>query len=206
MSQVQGNKRYSVGSKNLFIWIDYTRGEKNHSFSGIYLPWVDILNNIEVKELTCIEHHRVGWDQDPKQEKKYDGFIFIEENAKHQSGRWFNQYPSASYGQLSNAADYRVEADLTVAEIEALPDNKVWAMHEDATVLLERVLRGVRDLKEQNRNEESTSLSEFYDKVVKLLKDDFKVEVCVTPLKVQDKGGELRDVPGTYNVSLKPIS
>lgn len=49
----------------------------------------------------CVEHHKVSWDQDPNGEEKYDGFIFELEDGM----RGTNQYPHASYGQMSDAGD-----------------------------------------------------------------------------------------------------
>lgn len=63
--------------------------------------------NVTVKVLTCIEHHKVPWDQDPDGERKYDGYVFIDEDGK----RWLNQYTAASYGQTCDARDWQVTRD-----------------------------------------------------------------------------------------------
>jgi hypothetical protein len=205
MSDTQDNLRFPVGSKQYFIWIDFTRAVNNHQFTAMYLPWVDTLNNIEIKELTCIEHHKVSWDQDPKGDKDCDGFVFSEKNAQHQSARWFNQYPSASFGQLSDLANYKVKPDLTTEEIDALPDNMVWAKHVEAAEFLSTILRGIRDLKKQKCDKEVQALSEFYGKIVAKLKDEFKAEVTLQPLKLHRKDGTIFEESEATTVCIKSI-
>jgi hypothetical protein len=203
MTQAQRKLRYTVGSTYLFISINFTRNTPR--WGSVFLPWIDTLNSIDIKKLTCKEHHKVAWDQDPKNDKEHDGFIFTEEKSKHASGQWFNQYPAAGYGQLNDSANWRVAPDLTVAEIEALPDDKVWEMHQDITVFLSNAFKGVVDLKKENELFESKALADFCEKIVKLLKDDFKMEVCVNPMKLEKKDGTVVEVEGRFDIGLKPI-
>lgn len=67
-------------------------------------PFEDELIGVHVSMLTCKEHHRVpnAWDSQNRLDN--DGFIFEDD-----AGRvWYNQYPRASYGQMSDEADRRV--------------------------------------------------------------------------------------------------
>lgn len=136
----------------------------------------------------------------------YDGFVFTEEKPEYTSGKWFNQYPRASYGQMDDSHNWKVTPDQTEAEINSLPDNKVWATYQDVTVFLGSALRGALNLKEEGKLVESKALSDFYDKVVKLLKDDFKMEVCASTMKLERKDGSTEEIPGLFDIELKPIT
>lgn len=82
---------------------------------GLYRPWEDEQKLLSLKavNMLCAEHHKVAWDQDPTGEKKHDGFIFFELPLvpRNPLKRWFNQYPRASYGQLSTDADHYLHLD-----------------------------------------------------------------------------------------------
>jgi hypothetical protein len=203
MTQVQRKLRYTVGAVYFFIWINFTRNEPR--WGSVFLPWLDTLNGIDIRKLTCREHHNVAWNQDPNNDKIHDGFIFTEEKSEHASGQWFNQYPAAGYGQLDDSSNWKVAPDLTVAEVEALPDNKVWAMHQDVTMFLSNAFKGVVDLKKKDMLLESKALADFCQKVVKLLKDDFQMEVCVNPMKLEKKDGTVVELEGFFDIGLKPI-
>lgn len=70
-------------------------------------PWLykDTHNKPEFKRLLCLEHHKVPEEFDPKQEPKYDGFRFVCPQEIEGVTYWDNQYPTASYGQMSDTAD-----------------------------------------------------------------------------------------------------
>lgn len=74
---------------------------KPHAFPTLDLD-CEILD-VKFIEAKCVEHHKVGWDQDPESEKKYDGFVF-----EYDGMKGHNQYPCASYGQMSDGADRMV--------------------------------------------------------------------------------------------------
>ncbi len=62
----------------------------------------DAVEKIQIIKLTVKEHHKVRWDYDEDNaEPKYDGFLLEDEKGR----RWSNQYPTASYEQLSDSAD-----------------------------------------------------------------------------------------------------
>ncbi len=61
-----------------------------------------LIERVELKVLKCVEHHKVRGEFDEKNaEPKFDGFVFLDQEGL----RWHNQYPSASYGQLSDGGD-----------------------------------------------------------------------------------------------------
>jgi hypothetical protein len=116
--------RYTIGQDYPFVHCKFTRSFKTSkgetivsrpSSLGLYCPWNEehTLLDISVVMLKCMSHAKVAWDQDPKGEKKYDGFTFSELpiSLDPPSRRWFNQYPTASYGQLSTDADRYVHLD-----------------------------------------------------------------------------------------------
>ncbi|AXG67017.1 hypothetical protein HOU08_gp291 [Dickeya phage vB_DsoM_JA29] len=96
--------RYELNQSYVFfaaqsIFEDGRIIEKMHAYQSTNPK--DKLKDIQFVVGTCKEHHKVPWDQDPKGEKKYDGFIFeLSDGIKAT-----NQYPSASYGQMSDTAD-----------------------------------------------------------------------------------------------------
>lgn len=54
------------------------------------------------KKLTVNEHHNVSDQWAYRESRVYDGYILTDGE-----DFYFNQYPSATYGQLNNSADYR---------------------------------------------------------------------------------------------------
>ena len=106
---------------------------------------------IFVEKLTVTEHHEVSWDQDPKNKKKYDGFVLTREDGTI----WHNQFPYASYGQLSTTADhvfnfypnFSEEGEELQAKWLALFDNEnnFPTEYESLTVNYQRLERGIRE-------------------------------------------------------------
>lgn len=54
------------------------------------------------KTLIVKEHHKVAWEFDQNNEKKYDGFVLSSKDNEV----YYNQYPQASYSQTSSDYDY----------------------------------------------------------------------------------------------------
>lgn len=97
--------RFNVGEKLFFVRVDYKPGEASF-FNTLYMPWRgDTLNSIKVIQLEVIEHHKVPWDQDPKDEPRYDGFVMKEVTKDGHGDIFHNQYPDACYGQLDDTND-----------------------------------------------------------------------------------------------------
>ena len=93
--------RYEIGEVVPVICFIYPSVDNFFSVRAPYI-WGDKEDPIiRVKLLTVVEHHKVAWDQYPTEEKKHDGFLLKDEN-----GIVFaNQYPRASYGQISDRSD-----------------------------------------------------------------------------------------------------
>lgn len=107
--------RFEVGHTYTFLRTLYTPGRP--SFVNVYIPWEDTLTDIQAINLTCKEHHKVPNEFNPE-DKKYDGFVF--EGAD--GGVWYNQYPTASYGQLDDTQDRRVERHFETCEMFSVDD------------------------------------------------------------------------------------
>lgn len=74
----------------------------------------------EFLELEVIEHHKVSSEYDEKDLKDCDGYIL-----KSADGRIFhNQYPRASYGQVSDRANYIFTEALPESDWEAAFENE----------------------------------------------------------------------------------
>jgi hypothetical protein len=143
--------RYTPGQDYVFVHCKFRRftfenGGKKISSAPMqlstYRPWDTChhLMNLEAVKLKCVEHHKVAWDQDPDGEAKYDGFVF--ESYEKPTRRWFNQYPRASYGQVSDVADRFlyldwVSAGMTAKELIAVEatDKGMTELHDGAHFL-----------------------------------------------------------------------
>lgn len=100
--------RYQLNEEIFVIHFDYASlraKEEKFQAADFYLPFVygreEIPSEIDLELLTVTEHHLVPWDQDPKQEKKYDGYLLKDSQGEILS----NQYPRASYGQTTDTGD-----------------------------------------------------------------------------------------------------
>lgn len=139
--------RFEVNQKYAFVCVQFSTGTRqflNGMASSIFQPWEHALLGIEVKMLTCVEHHKVPneWDSSTPPKLDCDGFIFLDEETEI---RWSNQYPRASYGQTTDTADrvvMRMFPDGT--DYKALPEDMVFEM-ELATYRIERIENGIYD-------------------------------------------------------------
>ena len=92
--------RFDIGEKYVFLAEKFQA--KDLRMSRRFHPWCDEFHRWEIAILECISQHDVPGEWDD--EIKYDGFIF-----KDAEGHtWNNQYPRASYGQLSTDNDQRL--------------------------------------------------------------------------------------------------
>lgn len=145
--------RYEVGQSYVFIHCKYSFvGHRTRMIeSGLYKPWSDTnkLENLEAANLLCIEHHKVPSEHDPKEEPTCDGFVFAETLPDGKVLRWNNQYPNASYGQISTDQDQVVhlDGDSTGMEMEdmldkAFMDPKFKSEMRDGRDFLSNIRRG----------------------------------------------------------------
>lgn len=95
--------RYELNQKVWTIGLVLVNKENNKPVFpfGFLRPYPDqfSITDMFFNELTVVEHHKVSGEW--SDEKEYDGFIL--KDAKDRV--WYNQYPKASYGQVSDDAD-----------------------------------------------------------------------------------------------------
>jgi len=96
--------RYQIGEK-LFVLGFYHDGTKKTpsiwSSLGAVIAQPELNWSFKIIELTVTEHHKVPWNQDPEGKKECDGYILKDKDGVV----YYNQYPAASYGQLSDFAN-----------------------------------------------------------------------------------------------------
>lgn len=104
--------RYQIGQQVLAMYVNYTRRGPNVNvrMNPNPFPWVDTLDHMKLAVLEVKTHKQVPWDQDPTREPKYDGYtldVVTSNFVVPQELVFYNQYPSASYGQISTDQDWR---------------------------------------------------------------------------------------------------
>lgn len=139
--------RFELNQKYPFVCIKFENAVRqclNGLASAAFEPYRHKLLGIEVKMLTCVEHHKVPneWDESQPPKLDCDGFIFLDE----ESGiRWANQYPYASYGQVSDVADRLVRRMLPEGTAyKDIPPDMFFQM-ELATYRVERLAGAIHD-------------------------------------------------------------
>lgn len=152
--------RYEQNTVYPFIQLNFTY--KNGTSASVgrgstFLPWLDTLNTMSIVDLTCVEHHKVPNCHDPLGERVHDGFVLVDS----ENNRWNNQYPRASYGQLSTAADESVNSKIG--------DSFVYML--DTSSYLESIHRGVVELKAAEKQSQAESLEQHLNAVVRLVED-----------------------------------
>ena len=97
--------RFTVGENYFFIRTKFDNCG-NPNWGGLYVPWEHDKLEIEIIQLRCAEHHRVPVDWNDS-DRRVDGFIFVDVNynATEDSVCWYNQYPTACYGQIDDSND-----------------------------------------------------------------------------------------------------
>lgn len=117
------NTRYSVGQEIIIVNFTYGSTPDNRFSNRPFLFGAAVYPIVSFETLTVTEHHKVPWDQDPKGELKYDGFVL-----KDSKGRiWHNQYPKASYGQISDQGDRTFYLPYWKAEAEDKENDKAYS-------------------------------------------------------------------------------
>lgn len=137
--------RFEIGQQVPFINVKFhDKPDVKPTFQSLFDPRVHELDSIEVKMLTVKEHHKVPSCYEPDGEKKYDGFIFTEQIDVDKQQIWLNQYPTATYGQISDTNDRTVfrHTDHTKEQIDEMSHTELdmwterWctALHFIATI------------------------------------------------------------------------
>ena len=149
-------------------------------------------DDINFVKLTVIEHHKVPGDYDIKEEPQYDGYLL-----KNEAGLVFaNQYPRASYGQLSDESNRRFAVHITesgvIDKMQEENEKVVFEYHLLSDVL-ERMQRGIKDLEnvkytaenEHYIREKRATLVKFYERIVKEFGEkyaDYQLNMTWEPL------------------------
>lgn len=169
-TQTQNTGRYSVGEK--LYGVCFHENGKPPMFGG-GRPFLygkeDYPTLIDVVELTVTEHHKVAWDQDPKGEKKYDGYLL-----KDNKGRiWSNQYPRVSYSQVSDAGDREFSLYSTdEKEMEKWLDSDETTMCTLLVQFYDDLIKGVASFEDRKNREEAKKEHHIvsFDKKLELMK------------------------------------
>jgi hypothetical protein len=102
-------RRYTPGKNYCFARIVARNRNSDATVrTGFFDPRHHDFVSIELLLLRCERHESVAWEFDPRNEKKHDGFVFTEVTDTGSGRTFHNQYPVASFGQISDAANYRV--------------------------------------------------------------------------------------------------
>lgn len=193
--------RYQVNQKLIFIAVDYTAGRLR--FGRLYCPWEDTLKSVNYILTNVDQHHKVPdcWDDgkgnpDGKPDCPYDGYILRVHKCTSPDLKegtiLHNQYPRASYGQISTEADYRarlvdfpdVVRDPQTKKLINEPHWLIDTDFEEVTNVLDRIERAVRsgEIKDEFIKQ---SLREWRDQIIQDLKTHFNAETIVGPLKLK---------------------
>ncbi|MCX8795898.1 hypothetical protein [Vibrio parahaemolyticus] len=172
--------RFEPGKKYLFMRHQFVSLDKNGKPNGtlFYTSMLDQpLISTEFVVLTCKEEHEVPIDYS---NTKSTGYTFSNEE---ENVIFNNQYPSASYGQLSTAGDYIVKALVTddsgersllkyVLAENVLNDISMFAAPHGLTETLEQVVNEIKQAVDVNgfKFEEDELSKLFKDKNKELLK------------------------------------
>lgn len=115
--------RFTTDKTYHFISFIYSRGERFYSSPLISAPDKDSGEEVEmlIKPLTCESEHDVEIDYS---DDKTKGYIFKDEDGNE----YHNQYPRASYGQMSNRGDYEC---LAIVDGELIHYAKAESVYSD---------------------------------------------------------------------------
>lgn len=175
--------RYEIGETVYAIRINFEAS--SFRFHSLYCPWLgDKLSGLEIKKLVVKEHHKVAWDQDENNEKKYDGYILEDETGKI----WYNQYPTANFGQLDDSMNFKFVAsddtefvyfdDVTIALKGVhggyLNFNKISDAEVDGKTISSHLLKHYEDMKKFT--EDSSGLKVKYKRLFEAKEEDVEKE------------------------------
>ncbi len=107
--------RYQVGEKLIVVSFQYQGRDLANRFMMPYLH-ENMIEKIWIKELEVKEHHKVSWEYDIEDKKECDGYIL----AGTDETVWYNQYPKASYGQVTAESDLRFQLNTKEHDINSL--------------------------------------------------------------------------------------
>lgn len=148
---------------------------RTYGFYTHPLMWDNIEpDDINIIKLTVTEHHKVPDNYDTEGKLDYDGYLL-----KSEDGQTFtNQYPRASYGQLSDDGNRRFTIHIkdtdSLDKVRNGNPKAIFELHLLSEVL-EKIKRGIKELGEipktaeryNSCQEKRAALIKFYDRIVK---------------------------------------
>jgi len=196
MSEVKTG-RYSVGEE-IYACV-FVYGDRI-STSQPYMMWSnETPTDIKFIKLTVKEHHKVPGDYD--EEIKYDGYILAADD-----GTIFtNQYPRASYGQMSDRGDRIFHIDFrgkTEEDFRKMFDNEAKVPHE--YVIINEVFTPMFKAVNLNKDRLPDGLGVKLSMLINHFKDNFAkmfpdMELVTAPIIFKRKDG----TEGSYPDILK---
>ena len=167
--------RYQIGQVIPVVKFKVKFPNGNIGWVSWFLPWESEILEISIKNLTVIEHHKVPSSDEPDGEKNYDGFVL-----KDNEGRiWHNQFPHASYGQISDESNRLFDPawDVSDDELHEFYNMKL------LTEYLAKVQKGINDFsKMEGREKEKESLENHFNEVNAKFKELTGKNIVVIPL------------------------
>lgn len=168
--------RFHIGEQYVFLAEKFVKNSQ--TWTSMYLPWVDELQSLQIVVLECVSQHHVPGEWED--EIKYKGYKFklVKSNIEHELFKpgleFHNQFPHASYGQLSTDADYYAHPHLiNETDIKSYLNAEIggglMGRFEEAGTKIDNIYRGIRSIKERVEKEK-VDLS----KEIKALEDYLK--------------------------------
>lgn len=164
---------------------------KTYGFFSMPMMFNDVEpDDINFIKLTVMEHHKVPNVYDPEKKPECDGYLL-----KDETGRIFaNQYPLASYGQISDEGNRRFVVHITekgmLDKLRAENQKAIFEGHLLSNVL-ERIQRGIKELKEVTGDnatrchKKAGLLEKLYYRIVKEFSEknpDYQLNMAWKPL------------------------
>lgn len=198
------------------IHLRFDTSGKLHCTFRPYYPWSGhTVTKIQFDHLTVTEHHRVCDSYAAENsEPNCDGFVL-----KSGDNVWHNQYPTASYGQTSDAADRmfirRIDPDTCLTQwLEENPNTAVTV--RSLSDYLTEVKRGIYQRQQAQISEKTTlldrehtkQLQDHLDAVVQSYEEEFGKKIVFSKLmfgkEILEVGEEVREesqwLEGWWNV------
>lgn len=169
--------RYTVGEKIVVCFYILEGGLR--FINPTFVPWQDKLKNLDLRVLTVTEHHKVPNAHDPKGHATCDGFLLKDEKGVV----WANQYPVASYGQMSDDASYYFNEFFSPDQnYDVLEDGRL-RYFEDVTATIARINRGVKHLEKlEGRESWTAQLKTHFTWLIKKVEKETGAEVTFEPI------------------------
>ena len=178
----QNTGRYSVGQTLFGICFRYKNGNISYLPPYLWVTGMDDPEDIFIRKFTVTEHHKVPDSWDPFNELSCDGYVLDSDGIV-----FHNQYPTASYGQISDEADRLFVMHTTAEQADEVIEGKIPYEYTLLTEYYGNVQRGIEKLTEDKdkTGEESPVLQKIIN-MAGMLEDkmacDFAVKFISEPL------------------------